>query len=77
MLPMICATSLLVCAASCSALTPLNSSASDSLTPLARNNLLTELERLEAEAARLGIKGRVKVLEEGETMHLSSVARIL
>jgi hypothetical protein len=25
---------------------------------------------------RLGIKERVKVLEEGDTMHLSSVARI-
>jgi hypothetical protein len=34
------------------------------------------LQRLEAEATRLGIKTQIKVLEEGETMHLSSVARI-
>jgi L-ascorbate metabolism protein UlaG (beta-lactamase superfamily) len=34
------------------------------------------LKRLAAEAARLGIKTQIKVLEEGETMHLYSAARI-
>jgi hypothetical protein len=34
------------------------------------------LKRLEAEAARLGINNQLKILEEGETMQLSSVARI-
>lgn len=44
--------------------------------PLGREPMDEPLKRLEAEAVRLGIKERVKVLEEGETMHLSSVARI-
>jgi L-ascorbate metabolism protein UlaG (beta-lactamase superfamily) len=44
--------------------------------PLGREPMDEPLQRLEAEAVRLGIKERVKVLEEGETMHLSSVARI-
>jgi L-ascorbate metabolism protein UlaG (beta-lactamase superfamily) len=43
---------------------------------LGREPMDEPLQRLEAEAARLNIKGRVKVLEEGETMHLSSAARI-
>jgi hypothetical protein len=34
------------------------------------------LKRLEAEGARLGIKDQIKILEEGETMHLYSAARI-
>jgi L-ascorbate metabolism protein UlaG (beta-lactamase superfamily) len=33
-------------------------------------------KRLEAEAARLGIRNQIRVLEEGETMHLYSAARI-
>jgi L-ascorbate metabolism protein UlaG (beta-lactamase superfamily) len=44
--------------------------------PLGREPMDEPLKRLEAEAVRLGIKERVKVLEEGDTMHLSSVARI-
>jgi len=43
---------------------------------LGREPMDEPLKRLDAEAARLGIKGRVKVLEEGETMHLYSAARI-
>jgi L-ascorbate metabolism protein UlaG (beta-lactamase superfamily) len=43
---------------------------------LGREPMDEPLMRLEAEAARLDIKGRVKVLEEGETMHLYSAARI-
>jgi L-ascorbate metabolism protein UlaG (beta-lactamase superfamily) len=43
---------------------------------LGREPMDEPLKRLEAEAARLGIKGQIKVLEEGETMQLSSVARI-
>jgi L-ascorbate metabolism protein UlaG (beta-lactamase superfamily) len=44
--------------------------------PLGREPMDEPLQRLEAEAVRLGIKERIKVLEEGEAMHLSSVARI-
>jgi L-ascorbate metabolism protein UlaG (beta-lactamase superfamily) len=43
---------------------------------LGREPMNEPLERLEAEALRLGIKGRVKVLEEGETMHLRPAASI-
>jgi L-ascorbate metabolism protein UlaG (beta-lactamase superfamily) len=43
---------------------------------LGREPMDEPLKRLEAEAARLGIKEQIKVLEEGETMQLSSVARI-
>jgi L-ascorbate metabolism protein UlaG (beta-lactamase superfamily) len=43
---------------------------------LGREPMDEPLKRLEAEAARLGIKKQLKVLEEGETMQLSSVARI-
>ncbi len=34
------------------------------------------VKRLTAEATRLNIKDQVKVLEEGETMHLYAAARI-
>jgi L-ascorbate metabolism protein UlaG (beta-lactamase superfamily) len=34
------------------------------------------LQRLEAEAERLNIRGQLKILEEGETMHLCSADRI-
>ena len=44
--------------------------------PLGREPMDEPLERLEAEATRLGINQRIKVLEEGQTMHLNSVARI-
>jgi L-ascorbate metabolism protein UlaG (beta-lactamase superfamily) len=44
--------------------------------PLGREPMDEPLKRLEAEAARLGIKSQLKILEEGETMQLSSVARI-
>jgi L-ascorbate metabolism protein UlaG (beta-lactamase superfamily) len=43
---------------------------------LGREPMDEPLKRLEAEASRLGIKEQIKVLEEGETMHLSPVARI-
>jgi L-ascorbate metabolism protein UlaG (beta-lactamase superfamily) len=43
---------------------------------LGREPMDEPVKRLEAEAARLSIKGRVKVLNEGETMHLSPAARI-
>jgi L-ascorbate metabolism protein UlaG (beta-lactamase superfamily) len=43
---------------------------------LGREPMDEPLKRLEAEAARLNIKGKVKVLEEGETMHLYATARI-
>jgi L-ascorbate metabolism protein UlaG (beta-lactamase superfamily) len=43
---------------------------------LGREPMDEPLKRLEAEAARLGIKRQLKILEEGETMQLSSVARI-
>jgi L-ascorbate metabolism protein UlaG (beta-lactamase superfamily) len=42
---------------------------------LGREPMDEPLQRLEAEAVRLGIKGQIKVLEEGETMHLCPVAR--
>jgi L-ascorbate metabolism protein UlaG (beta-lactamase superfamily) len=43
---------------------------------LGREPMEEPLIRLAAEAARLKIKERVKVLEEGETMHLCPVSRI-
>src|SRR6266436_1860867 len=43
---------------------------------LGREPMDEPLKRLETEAARLGIKTQIKVLEEGETLQLSSVARI-
>ncbi len=43
---------------------------------LGREPMDEPLKRLKAEANRLGIKEQIKILEEGETMHLSSVARI-
>jgi L-ascorbate metabolism protein UlaG (beta-lactamase superfamily) len=43
---------------------------------LGREPMDEPLKRLEAEASRLSIKGRVKVLDEGETVHLFSAARI-
>jgi L-ascorbate metabolism protein UlaG (beta-lactamase superfamily) len=43
---------------------------------LGREPMDEPVKRLEAEAARLHIKGKVKILEEGETLHLSPVARI-
>jgi L-ascorbate metabolism protein UlaG (beta-lactamase superfamily) len=43
---------------------------------LGREPMEEPLERLLAEAARLGISERVMVLEEGETMHLSVANRI-
>ena len=43
---------------------------------LGREPMDEPLKRLEAEAMRLDIEKQIKVLEEGETMHLSSVARI-
>ncbi len=43
---------------------------------LGREPMDEPLKRLEAEASRLNIKGRVKVLDEGETVHLFSAARI-
>jgi L-ascorbate metabolism protein UlaG (beta-lactamase superfamily) len=43
---------------------------------LGREPMDEPLKRLDAEAARLNIKGRVKILEEGETMHLYAATRI-
>jgi L-ascorbate metabolism protein UlaG (beta-lactamase superfamily) len=43
---------------------------------LGREPMHEPLERLEAEAVRLNIKDRIKILEEGETMHLSPATRI-
>jgi L-ascorbate metabolism protein UlaG (beta-lactamase superfamily) len=43
---------------------------------LGREPMEEPVQRLEAEAIRLGIKDRIKILEEGETMHLSSVVSI-
>ena len=43
---------------------------------LGREPMEEPVQRLKAEAARLGIKEQIKILEEGETMHLSPVARI-
>jgi len=44
--------------------------------PLGREPMDEPLQRLKAEAARLGINGKLKVLEEGETMHLCVAAHI-
>jgi L-ascorbate metabolism protein UlaG (beta-lactamase superfamily) len=43
---------------------------------LGREPMDEPLKRLEAEAVRLGMKERIKVLEEGETMHLCPAASI-
>ena len=34
------------------------------------------LQRLKAEATRIGMNGKLKVLEEGETLHLCMASRI-
>jgi L-ascorbate metabolism protein UlaG (beta-lactamase superfamily) len=44
--------------------------------PLGREPMDEPLQRVKAEAARLGINGKLKVLEEGETMHLCTAASI-
>jgi L-ascorbate metabolism protein UlaG (beta-lactamase superfamily) len=44
--------------------------------PLGREPMDEPLQRVKAEAARLGINGKLKVLEEGETMHLCLASRI-
>jgi L-ascorbate metabolism protein UlaG (beta-lactamase superfamily) len=43
---------------------------------LGREPMEEPVQRLKAEAARLGIKGKIKILEEGETMHLCPAAGI-
>jgi L-ascorbate metabolism protein UlaG (beta-lactamase superfamily) len=43
---------------------------------LGREPMEEPVQRLKAEAARLGIKEQIKILEEGETMHLSPLVRI-
>jgi L-ascorbate metabolism protein UlaG (beta-lactamase superfamily) len=43
---------------------------------LGREPMDEPLQRLKAEAARLGINGQLKILEEGETMHLCVADRI-
>ena len=43
---------------------------------LGREPMEEPVQRLEAEAERLGITEQIKVLEEGETMHLSPAVRI-
>jgi L-ascorbate metabolism protein UlaG (beta-lactamase superfamily) len=43
---------------------------------LGREPMGEPLQRLEAEADRLNIRGQLKILEEGETMHLCSADRI-
>jgi L-ascorbate metabolism protein UlaG (beta-lactamase superfamily) len=43
---------------------------------LGREPMHEPLERLQAEAARLGITDKLKIFEEGQTMHLSSAVRI-
>jgi L-ascorbate metabolism protein UlaG (beta-lactamase superfamily) len=43
---------------------------------LGREPMDEPLERLQAEAARIGITDKLKIFEEGQTMHLSSAARI-
>lgn len=43
---------------------------------LGREPMDEPLERLQAEATRLGLTDKLKIFEEGETMHLSSAARI-
>ena len=43
---------------------------------LGREPLDEPLQRLKAEAARLGLNGKLRVLEEGETLHLCMASRI-
>jgi L-ascorbate metabolism protein UlaG (beta-lactamase superfamily) len=43
---------------------------------LGREPMDEPLQRVKAEAARLGINGKLKILEEGETMHLCLASRI-
>jgi L-ascorbate metabolism protein UlaG (beta-lactamase superfamily) len=43
---------------------------------LGREPMDEPVQRLEAEAARLGIKEQIKILAEGETLHLYATARI-
>jgi L-ascorbate metabolism protein UlaG (beta-lactamase superfamily) len=43
---------------------------------LGREPMEEPLQRLEAEGERLGIKGKIKILAEGETMHLCTAASI-
>jgi L-ascorbate metabolism protein UlaG (beta-lactamase superfamily) len=43
---------------------------------LGREPMDEPLQRLKTEAARLGINGKLKILEEGETMHLCVTSRI-
>jgi L-ascorbate metabolism protein UlaG (beta-lactamase superfamily) len=43
---------------------------------LGREPMDEPLQRVKAEAARLGINGKLKILEEGETMHLCVASRI-
>jgi L-ascorbate metabolism protein UlaG (beta-lactamase superfamily) len=43
---------------------------------LGREPMDEPLKRLKAEAARLGLNGKLKILEEGETMHLCVARRI-
>jgi L-ascorbate metabolism protein UlaG (beta-lactamase superfamily) len=43
---------------------------------LGREPMDEPLQRLKAEAARLGLNGKLKVLEEGETLHLCMASRI-
>jgi L-ascorbate metabolism protein UlaG (beta-lactamase superfamily) len=43
---------------------------------LGREPMDEPLQRLKAEAARLGMNGKLKILEEGETMHLCVASRI-
>jgi L-ascorbate metabolism protein UlaG (beta-lactamase superfamily) len=43
---------------------------------LGREPMDEPLQRVKAEAARLGINGKLKILEEGETMHLCIASRI-
>jgi L-ascorbate metabolism protein UlaG (beta-lactamase superfamily) len=43
---------------------------------LGREPMEEPLQRLEAEGERLGIKGKIKILAEGETMHLCPAASI-
>jgi L-ascorbate metabolism protein UlaG (beta-lactamase superfamily) len=43
---------------------------------LGREPMDEPLQRLKAEAARIGMNGKLKILEEGETMHLCVASRI-
>jgi L-ascorbate metabolism protein UlaG (beta-lactamase superfamily) len=43
---------------------------------LGREPMDEPLQRVKAEAARLGINGKLKILEEGETMHLCLASSI-